>query len=74
MNGIVLLSVAENATARLCRDCRHREHDSRVLEAMIPGLASFGSAFSASVGDSRLCRLRDRLVSPRDSCAQFSRT
>jgi hypothetical protein len=72
MNGIVVQSVPGNASTRLCRDCRHRDHDSRVLEAMIPGLASFGSAFSASVGGSRLCRLRDQLVSPRDSCAQFS--
>ncbi|MFM0168962.1 hypothetical protein [Paraburkholderia sediminicola] len=41
------------------------------MEQGIPGLAVFGSAFGASVADSRLCRLHDQLVSPRDSCAQF---
>jgi hypothetical protein len=57
--------------APVCRDCRHCEHDRRVMEAAIPGLGSFGSAYGASIGDSRLCRLRDQLVSPRDSCPQF---
>jgi hypothetical protein len=41
------------------------------LEQSIPGLAIFGSAFGASVADSRLCRLHDQLVSPGDACPQF---
>ncbi|SAL40532.1 hypothetical protein AWB64_04315 [Caballeronia sordidicola] len=72
MNAIAAQTLADNTATRLCRNCRHREHDRAALEAMIPGLGSFGSAFGASLGESRLCRLRDQLVSPRDSCAQFS--
>ncbi|WP_240975741.1 hypothetical protein [Paraburkholderia aromaticivorans] len=41
------------------------------MEQDVPGLAVFGSAFGASVADSRLCRLHDQLVSPGDACAQF---
>ncbi len=59
------------AVAAQCQHCRHCEPDRLVLESVIPGLASFGSALGASLGDSRLCRLRDQLVSPRDSCAKF---
>jgi hypothetical protein len=72
MNMATVRFVLPNSVTRSCRNCRHCEHDRRVLETTIPGLSSFGSAFGASVGESRLCRLHDRLVSPRDSCAQFS--
>jgi hypothetical protein len=56
---------------RICGRCRHYERERHVLEAMIPGLTSFSSGFGASVGDTRLCLLRDQLVSPRDSCGAF---
>jgi hypothetical protein len=72
MNPVAVRFVPQHSVTRICRNCRHCEHDRGVLETMIPGLGSFGSAFGASVGESRLCRLQDQLVSPRDSCAQFS--
>ncbi|MFM0295480.1 MULTISPECIES: hypothetical protein [Paraburkholderia] len=37
----------------------------------MPGLSVLGSAFGASVADSRLCRLHDQLVSPADACPRF---
>jgi hypothetical protein len=55
----------------VCGACRHCEHDRHVLEAAIPGLISFGSGFGASVGETRLCRRHDRLISPNDSCGEF---
>ncbi|CAM2138799.1 conserved protein of unknown function [Pararobbsia alpina] len=55
-----------------CRDCVHRASDRAGLESLIPGLSSLGSAFGASVGESRLCRIHDRLVSPDDHCGQFT--
>jgi hypothetical protein len=62
---------ASDATGRICGRCAHCDHDRHALEAAIPGLTAFGSAFGASVGETRLCRLHDRLVSPADSCGEF---
>ncbi|RKP59334.1 hypothetical protein D7S86_00490 [Pararobbsia silviterrae] len=56
-----------------CGDCAHRSANRADLEALIPGLASLGSGFGASVAESRLCMLHDRLVSPNDACGRFSR-
>jgi len=56
---------------RVCAVCRHCEHDRHALEATIPGLTSFSSGFGASVGETRICRLRDQLISLGDSCSGF---
>jgi hypothetical protein len=64
-------SFTSDATGRICGRCAHCDHDRHALEAAIPGLTAFGSAFGASVGETRLCRLHDQLVSPADSCAEF---
>ncbi len=61
----------EETRARCCEGCRYRAENRDSLEQDVPGLAVFGSAFGASVADSRLCRLHDQLVSPGDACAQF---
>ncbi|MHA6202827.1 hypothetical protein ACXU4B_00215 [Dyella soli] len=58
--------------AARCEYCRHRLDDRRKLEQRIGGLASFGSAYGASIGESRLCGLHDRWVSPGDACASFA--
>jgi hypothetical protein len=55
-----------------CAGCRHRAADRHFLEQSIAGLTVFGSGFGASVADSRLCLLHDRLVSPTDTCGQFA--
>jgi hypothetical protein len=55
-----------------CGSCRHRDLDRSTLEAFVPGLASFGSGFGASVSDSRLCTYHDRLTSHGDSCGAFA--
>jgi hypothetical protein len=62
----------EETRVPCCAGCRHRAENRDSLEQGIPGLAVFGSAFGASVADSRLCRLHDQLVSPGDTCAQFA--
>jgi hypothetical protein len=62
----------DDACAPRCAGCLYRADDRHSLEHSIPGLAVFSSGFGASVADSRLCRLHDQLVSPDDSCAQFS--
>ncbi|PLZ02054.1 hypothetical protein CY652_13220 [Burkholderia sp. WAC0059] len=67
-------SDARDAAAPLavCAQCRHRADDRRVLEQRIGGLIVFGSGFGESVAASRLCLLRDQLVSPSDTCGQFA--
>jgi hypothetical protein len=55
-----------------CADCRFRADDRHSLEQRIAGLVVFGSGFGASVADSRLCQVHDRLVAPGDSCRAFS--
>ena len=60
------------STTGRCGECAHRAEDRASLEAQIPGLASLGSGFGASVAESRLCNLLDRLVSPDDSCSRFT--
>lgn len=59
------------STAANCGRCAHWADDRALLEANIVGLASFGSAYGASVGESRLCLRHDRLMMPRDRCATF---
>jgi len=70
MNNAAKLDDA-SASRTVCAACRHCEHDRHVLEAMIPGLTSFSSGFGASVGETRLCRRHDQLISPGDSCIEF---
>ncbi len=63
-----------NGTAgHRCAHCRFYLRDRAGTELAIPGLAMLGSAFGASIGDSRLCRHHDRLVSPGDHCPAFIR-
>jgi hypothetical protein len=71
MTAVMMVESTVAAQAR-CRDCAHRDTDRAGLESLIPGLSSLGSAFGASVGDSRLCRFHDRLVSPDDQCSEFA--
>ena len=68
---IVLVRRQLMETSR-CADCRHRLDDRLAIERRVSGLAVFGSAYGASIGESRLCVLHDRLVSPDDRCARFS--
>jgi len=55
-----------------CADCRFNQHDRNELERTLPGLASLGSAFGASISHSGLCLRHDRLVSPHDRCPAFA--
>jgi hypothetical protein len=67
----ITVDAREPAGAPRCASCRYRAEDRHSLEQSIAGLAVFGSGFGASVADSRLCRLHDQFVSPRDTCVRF---
>jgi thiamine pyrophosphate-dependent acetolactate synthase large subunit-like protein len=51
--------------------CRFRRGEPDELERRVPGLASFGSAYGASIGASALCEVHDAWVSPGDGCSRF---
>jgi hypothetical protein len=63
---------AQLAGCANCASCEHWAQARDVLEARIGGLASFGSAYGASVGESRLCVRLDRLTMPEDRCGAFA--
>src|SRR6201996_539508 len=69
-NKVGVVSAAPVPVPR-CAACRYREDDRRVIERSVAGLAVMSSAFGASIGESRLCRRHDCLVSPDDFCGQF---
>jgi hypothetical protein len=62
-----------NEACARCADCGHWSGARSSLEVDIPGLVSLGSGFGASAADTRVCRLHDRLTSPRDQCRSFVR-
>ncbi|WP_250516973.1 hypothetical protein [Caballeronia sp. INDeC2] len=66
------MSARPSAGEPECGRCRHWADDRALLEARIAGLASFGSAYGASVGDGRLCLHHDRLTMPHDRCIAFA--
>lgn len=47
-----------------CQHCAHFIDDPAVIEAEIPGLTSFGSAYSSARGDAGICREFDRFMDP----------
>ncbi|WP_089340022.1 hypothetical protein [Burkholderia singularis] len=55
-----------------CAQCRYWDAARGGLEAAIAGLGALGSAYGASVAESRLCRRCERIVSPGDGCRAFS--
>jgi len=63
-------ALAEHRTRR-CEHCRFRRDDPGEIERRLPGMASFGSAYGASIAASALCEVHDAWVSPGDSCSRF---
>ncbi len=57
--------------AASCAQCRFRRSDRAEIERRLPGLASFGSAYGASMAQSALCEVHDAWVSPQDGCSRF---
>jgi hypothetical protein len=47
-----------------CQHCAHFIDDPAVIETEIPGLTSFGSAYSSARGDAGICREFDRFMDP----------
>jgi hypothetical protein len=64
-------NTAPDTVVPACAHCRHYAQDRQTLEQRIAGLVMLGSGFGASVAESRLCCVHDRLVLPADTCGRF---
>ena len=47
-----------------CQHCANFNDDPAFIEAEIPGLTSFGSAYSSARGNAGICRELDRFMDP----------
>jgi len=55
--------------AGCCSDCRHFQDQPAALEAVLPGLSSFSSAYASVRSDDGICVLHDRYVAASGNCA-----
>ena len=54
----------EKMIPQTCQQCVHFDDDPASIEAEIPGLTSFGSAYSSARGHAGICREFDRFMDP----------
>ena len=56
-----------------CQHCAHFVDDPAAIEAEIPGLTSFGSAYSSARGYAGICQELDRFMDPvpAQECSLF---
>lgn len=67
----------EIMSEQTCQHCARFADDPAVIESEIPGLTSFGSAYSSARGYAGICRVFDRFMDPmlaRDCPSFISRT
>ena len=64
---------AGGPVARTCRSCAHFDDDPAHLEAEVPGILVFGSAYSSARGHAGMCRKLDRFLDPlpAEDCASY---
>ncbi len=57
-----------------CQHCAHFNDDPAFIEAEIPGLTSFGSAYSSARGHAGICHEFDRFMDPvlAQDCPSFT--
>ena len=61
-------------TRAACQHCAHFVDDPALIEAEIPNLTSFGSAYSSARGYAGICRKLDLFLDPMlaEHCPSFS--
>jgi hypothetical protein len=72
LRGFLTLMRRRPVPADHCGVCRHFRGDAQTVEAMLPGLLSFGSGFASVRGTDGICRLRDIMVPSAATCARFA--
>jgi hypothetical protein len=65
-------SLSPVSCARSCLACRHFNNAPIELEAALPGLSSFSSAYAAVRSDDGLCTVHRRYVAASSVCAAFA--
>ena len=57
-----------------CQHCANFNDDPAFIEAEIPGLTSFGSAYSSARGHAGICDAFDRFMDPvlAENCSSFA--
>jgi hypothetical protein len=63
----------EKMNPQTCQHCVHFDDDPASIEVEIPGLTSFGSAYSSARGHAGICRESDRFMDPvmAKDCGSF---
>ena len=56
-----------------CGGCAHLIREAVEFESFFPGILILSSGQGESRGDQGLCRIHERIVNPRMSCAHFQR-
>ncbi len=64
--------VPSSHSGKSCRTCRHFVDAPSAIEAALPGLTSFSSAYAAVRSDDGICALHDRYVGADSVCADAS--
>jgi hypothetical protein len=54
----------ESVIKQTCQHCAHFSDDPAFIESEIPGLTSFGSAYSSARGHAGICQELDRFMDP----------
>lgn len=64
----------EKVIKQTCQHCANFNDDPAFIEAEIPGLTSFGSAYSSARGHAGICQELDRFIDPvlAESCPSFA--
>jgi hypothetical protein len=64
-------SANDEAGQGQCRTCRHFRSDPRLIEALTPGLVSFGSGDASVRADDGLCLHHARYVAANAGCESY---
>jgi len=55
-----------------CLQCKHFRNDAKQLEAELPGLSSFSSAYAAVRSSDGICAVHERYVTASSVCEAFA--
>ena len=74
MHDYLVVIGIESMIKKTCQHCSKFNDDPAFIEAEIPGLTSFGSAYSSARGHAGICRAFDRIMDPvlAENCPSFA--
>jgi len=74
MHDYLVVIGIESMIKKTCQHCSKFNDDPAFIEAEIPGLTSFGSAYSSARGHAGICQAFDRFMDPvlAENCPSFA--